>query len=187
MATCGARMGGALNLQHIFNISLFPATALCTFKLAYIFYNQNLHEEASSISELFCRMLETTDSYKYPEIPHERVSGVLPFSAQRGAEGFELWPSAGGVKERLGTGWLPPGGGARQAAWALKPLLRTLPAAPQMLQAAGGELPKAGPAGERPGLHRAVAGGAAGPPRGAAGRARLPVGPSENRRREAWS
>ncbi|KAM9177083.1 separin [Mergus octosetaceus] len=48
-------------------------TALCTFKLAYIFYNQNLHEEASSISELFCRMLETTDSYKYPEIPHERL------------------------------------------------------------------------------------------------------------------
>ncbi|NWZ30408.1 ESPL1 protein, partial [Asarcornis scutulata] len=49
------------------------ATASCTFKLAYIFYNQNLHEEASSISELFCRMLETTDSYKYPEIPHERL------------------------------------------------------------------------------------------------------------------
>lgn len=49
------------------------ATALCTFKLAYIFYNQNLHEEASSISELFCRMLETTDCYKYPEIPHERL------------------------------------------------------------------------------------------------------------------
>ncbi|XP_032063192.1 separin [Aythya fuligula] len=49
------------------------ATASCTFKLAYIFYNQNLHEEASSISELFCRMLETTDSYKYPEIPHDKL------------------------------------------------------------------------------------------------------------------
>ncbi|NXI66316.1 ESPL1 protein, partial [Anseranas semipalmata] len=48
-------------------------TASCTFKLAYIFYNQNLHEEAASISELFCKKLETTDAFKYPEIPPERL------------------------------------------------------------------------------------------------------------------
>lgn len=66
-------------MQHIFDVSLFPATASCTFKLAYIFYNQNLHEEASSVSELFCQTLETTDAYKYSEVPHERVSGVLTF------------------------------------------------------------------------------------------------------------
>lgn len=104
-------MGGTWNLQHIFNGSLLPATALCTFKLAYIFYNQNLHEEASSISELFCRMLETTDCYKYPEIPHERVSGVLPFSAQRavarcrgseGAAGEWLASPRGGLGRQPG-------------------------------------------------------------------------------------
>lgn len=89
------KMGGAWNLQHVFNGSLLPATALCTFKLAYIFYNQNLHEEASSISELFCRMLETTDCYKYPEIPHERVSGVLPFSTQRGPKALSCGPVPG--------------------------------------------------------------------------------------------
>ncbi|XP_062453073.1 separin [Rhea pennata] len=48
-------------------------TASCTFKLAYIFYSQNLHEEATSLSELLCRRLEMADAYKYPEIPPERL------------------------------------------------------------------------------------------------------------------
>ncbi|XP_064330418.1 separin isoform X1 [Phalacrocorax carbo] len=48
-------------------------TVLCTFKLAYIFYNQNLHEEASSVSELFCKGLEMADAYACPEIPPERL------------------------------------------------------------------------------------------------------------------
>ncbi|XP_021238121.1 separin isoform X2 [Numida meleagris] len=48
-------------------------TASCTFKLAYIFYNQNLHEEACSISELFCRKLKTIDAFRFPEIPPERL------------------------------------------------------------------------------------------------------------------
>ncbi|NWH62503.1 ESPL1 protein, partial [Geococcyx californianus] len=45
----------------------------CAFKLAYIFYNQNLYEEASSICELFCKRLEAEDAYACPEIPAERL------------------------------------------------------------------------------------------------------------------
>ncbi|XP_009459398.1 PREDICTED: separin [Nipponia nippon] len=48
-------------------------TVLCTFKLAYIFYSQNLHEEASSICELFCKSPQTADAYAYPKIPPERL------------------------------------------------------------------------------------------------------------------
>ncbi|NXK15500.1 ESPL1 protein, partial [Herpetotheres cachinnans] len=48
-------------------------TVSCTFKLAYIFYNQNLHEEASSICELFCKSLHAADAYACPEIPVERL------------------------------------------------------------------------------------------------------------------
>ncbi|NXS41301.1 ESPL1 protein, partial [Balaeniceps rex] len=48
-------------------------TVLCTFKLAYIFYNQNLHEEASSVCELFCQRLQAADAYACPEIPPERL------------------------------------------------------------------------------------------------------------------
>ncbi|NXW10706.1 ESPL1 protein, partial [Fregetta grallaria] len=48
-------------------------TASCTFKLAYIFYNQNLHEEASSVCELFCKWAQTADAYASPEIPPERL------------------------------------------------------------------------------------------------------------------
>ncbi|NWS41443.1 ESPL1 protein, partial [Probosciger aterrimus] len=48
-------------------------TVACTFKLAYIFYNQNLHEEASSICEPLCKELQTLDAYACPEIPPERL------------------------------------------------------------------------------------------------------------------
>ncbi|XP_074670026.1 separin isoform X2 [Strix aluco] len=48
-------------------------TASCTFKLAYIFYNQNLHQEASSVCELFCQSLQAADAYACPEILPERL------------------------------------------------------------------------------------------------------------------
>ncbi|XP_009878391.1 PREDICTED: separin, partial [Charadrius vociferus] len=48
-------------------------TVSCAFKLAYIFYNQNLHEEASSVCELFCERLQAVDAYACPEIPPERL------------------------------------------------------------------------------------------------------------------
>ncbi|XP_075301770.1 separin isoform X2 [Opisthocomus hoazin] len=48
-------------------------TASCAFKLAYIFYSQNLHEEASSVCQLFCKRLQTADAYACPEIPPERL------------------------------------------------------------------------------------------------------------------
>ncbi|NXW51490.1 ESPL1 protein, partial [Nyctiprogne leucopyga] len=48
-------------------------TVSCTFKLAYIFYNQSLHEEASSICELLCQQLRAADAYACPEIPPERL------------------------------------------------------------------------------------------------------------------
>ncbi|NXN65624.1 ESPL1 protein, partial [Himantopus himantopus] len=48
-------------------------TVSCAFKLAYIFYNQNLHKEASSICELFCERLQTADAYACPEIAPERL------------------------------------------------------------------------------------------------------------------
>ncbi|XP_035169202.1 separin, partial [Oxyura jamaicensis] len=69
-----ARMLEALEgLPDAEQAKYLDVTASCTFKLAYIFYNQNLHEEAISISKLFCQMLETTEAYKYLEIPHERL------------------------------------------------------------------------------------------------------------------
>uniref|UniRef100_A0A8B9CUE0 separase n=1 Tax=Anser brachyrhynchus TaxID=132585 RepID=A0A8B9CUE0_9AVES len=69
-----ARMLEALEgLPDAERAKYLDVTASCTFKLAYIFYNQNLHEEASSVSELFCQTLETTDAYKYSEVPHERL------------------------------------------------------------------------------------------------------------------
>ncbi|XP_062485100.1 separin isoform X1 [Pezoporus occidentalis] len=48
-------------------------TVSCTFKLAYIFYSQNLHEEASSICEPLCKGLQALDAYACPEIPAERL------------------------------------------------------------------------------------------------------------------
>ncbi|GAB0201442.1 separin [Grus japonensis] len=48
-------------------------TVSCTFKLAYIFYSQNLHEEASSVCKLLCKRLQTADAYACPEIPPERL------------------------------------------------------------------------------------------------------------------
>ncbi|XP_010221153.1 PREDICTED: separin, partial [Tinamus guttatus] len=48
-------------------------TASCTFKLAYIFYSQNLHEEVASLSTLFCKRLESADGSQYPEIPPEKL------------------------------------------------------------------------------------------------------------------
>uniref|UniRef100_A0A8C3LRZ9 separase n=1 Tax=Chrysolophus pictus TaxID=9089 RepID=A0A8C3LRZ9_CHRPC len=48
-------------------------SASCTFKLAYIFYSQNLHEEASSISELFCKRLKKIDAFGFPEITPEKL------------------------------------------------------------------------------------------------------------------
>ncbi|XP_059688724.1 separin [Gavia stellata] len=48
-------------------------TVSCAFKLAYIFYNQNLHKEASSVCELLCKRLQTADAYACPEIPPERL------------------------------------------------------------------------------------------------------------------
>ncbi|NXC43724.1 ESPL1 protein, partial [Penelope pileata] len=69
-----ARMLEALEgLPEAEQAKYLDITASCTFKLAYIFYNQNLHEEASSISELFCKRLETMDAFRFPEIPPERL------------------------------------------------------------------------------------------------------------------
>lgn len=184
----------------IFWVSL--AAVSCAFKLAYIFYNQNLHEEAGSVCELFCERLRAADAYACPEIPPERVSASLILSARNGAEPNGLIPAPG----RQRRGWdqlflleqprfpaLRPSLGGGAAVWdmrggefALKPFfsLCALPAAAQMLQAAGGELPQAGAAGESAGVRGAVAGGAAGPDRGAAGRTRFPLGQSQNRRCE---
>ncbi|NXQ95293.1 ESPL1 protein, partial [Sagittarius serpentarius] len=54
-------------------VQYLDVTVSCTFKLAYIFYNQNLHEEASSVCELLCTRLQTADAYACPEIPPERL------------------------------------------------------------------------------------------------------------------
>ncbi|KAM9514371.1 separin [Guaruba guarouba] len=48
-------------------------TVSCAFKLAYIFYSQNLHEEASSICEPLCKGLQALDAYACPEIAPERL------------------------------------------------------------------------------------------------------------------
>ncbi|NXK00795.1 ESPL1 protein, partial [Corythaixoides concolor] len=48
-------------------------TVSCMFKLAYIFYNQSLHEEAASVCELFCGTPRAADAYACPEIPPERL------------------------------------------------------------------------------------------------------------------
>ncbi|XP_026723096.1 separin, partial [Athene cunicularia] len=48
-------------------------TVWCTFKLAYIFYNQNLHQEASSVCKLFCQSLQAAEAYTCPEILPERL------------------------------------------------------------------------------------------------------------------
>lgn len=57
--------------------SIFPSTASCTFKLAYVFYSQNLYKEASSVSELFCKRLKQIDAFRFPEIPPEKVSACV--------------------------------------------------------------------------------------------------------------
>ncbi|NXX14377.1 ESPL1 protein, partial [Podargus strigoides] len=48
-------------------------TASCAFKLGYIFYNQNLPEEAGSVCEEFCERLQAADAYACPEVPPERL------------------------------------------------------------------------------------------------------------------
>ena len=53
----GKEREGSFSLRRVFNIWVSLAAVLCTFKLAYIFYNQNLHEEAGSVHELFCKRL----------------------------------------------------------------------------------------------------------------------------------
>ncbi|NXH15265.1 ESPL1 protein, partial [Bucco capensis] len=55
-------------------VKYLDVTASCTFHLAYIFYNHNLHQEASSVCELFCESLEAAEDSKALEIP----SGMLP-------------------------------------------------------------------------------------------------------------
>uniref|UniRef100_A0A803XV34 separase n=1 Tax=Meleagris gallopavo TaxID=9103 RepID=A0A803XV34_MELGA len=54
-------------------VKYLDITASCAFKLAYIFYSQNLHKEASSISELFCKRLKKIDAFGFPEIPPEKL------------------------------------------------------------------------------------------------------------------
>ncbi|NWV01560.1 ESPL1 protein, partial [Upupa epops] len=48
-------------------------TASCVFQLAYMFYSQKCHAEASSICELFCQRLQAADAFACPEIPPERL------------------------------------------------------------------------------------------------------------------
>ncbi|XP_069735535.1 separin [Phaenicophaeus curvirostris] len=48
-------------------------TVSCAFKLAYIFYHQNLHEEASSLCELLCKRLQAEDAYACSEIPPDKL------------------------------------------------------------------------------------------------------------------
>jgi len=78
------RRGGSFSRCHVFNTWVSPAAASCAFKLAYIFYSQNLHEEASSVCQLFCKRLQTADAYACPEIPPERVSACLMLLAETG-------------------------------------------------------------------------------------------------------
>lgn len=75
---------GSFSLHHVFNVWVSLAAVSCTFKLAYIFYSQNLHEEASSICKLLCKRLQTADAYACPEIPPERVSACLGLLADTG-------------------------------------------------------------------------------------------------------
>ena len=70
------KRGVVLSPSHLYS-SGFASAASCTFKLAYIFYNQNLHQEASSVCELFCQSLQAADAYACPEILPERVSVCL--------------------------------------------------------------------------------------------------------------
>ncbi|NXW55950.1 ESPL1 protein, partial [Eurystomus gularis] len=48
-------------------------TASCAFNLAYTFYSQNLHGEASAVCQIFCERLQETDAYMCPEILPERL------------------------------------------------------------------------------------------------------------------
>ncbi|NXI35366.1 ESPL1 protein, partial [Galbula dea] len=48
-------------------------TASCTFKLAYIFYSQSLHREASSVCEILCQSLQAEGASMSLEIPAERL------------------------------------------------------------------------------------------------------------------
>ncbi|KAK4807355.1 hypothetical protein QYF61_014886 [Mycteria americana] len=63
----------SFSLHRVFNSWVLLAAVSCTFKLAYIFYNQNLYEEASFICELFCKKPQAADAYACPEIPPERL------------------------------------------------------------------------------------------------------------------
>ncbi|XP_067170221.1 separin [Apteryx mantelli] len=108
-----ARMLAALEgLPASEQAEYLDVTASCTFKLAYIFYSQNLHEEATSLSELFCRRLEMADNYKYPEIPPERLHRCfrLQVESYRKLGRFERalvsvvqWLAAlrGGIREQM--------------------------------------------------------------------------------------
>ncbi|XP_072214309.1 separin [Excalfactoria chinensis] len=60
-------------LPHGEQAKYLDITTSCAFKLTYIFYSQNLHKEASSISELFCKRLKKIDAFRFPEIPPEKL------------------------------------------------------------------------------------------------------------------
>ncbi|XP_061871449.1 separin [Colius striatus] len=47
--------------------------ACCTYRLAHVFYDKNLPEEASSICEPFCERLQAADVYTWPELSLERL------------------------------------------------------------------------------------------------------------------
>ncbi|KAM6289136.1 LOW QUALITY PROTEIN: separin [Aegotheles albertisi] len=58
-------------------------TASCTFRLAYIFYNQSLHQEAASICELFCTRLQAGDAPEVsPEVSPERLHKCFRLQAE---------------------------------------------------------------------------------------------------------
>ena len=97
-----ARRVGSCSPPHVFNIWVSLAAVSCTFKLAYLFYNQNLHEEASSVCELFCERLQTADAYACPEILPERVSACLLLLAETGLK-RTVWSRCRGSKGEDGT------------------------------------------------------------------------------------
>ncbi|CAM9940364.1 unnamed protein product [Bubo scandiacus] len=80
-------------------------TVSCTFKLAYIFYNQNLHQEASSVCELFCQSLQAADASRVSRDPPGEAAQMLP------AAGGKL-PQAGAAGESPGVGGAVAGGPA---------------------------------------------------------------------------
>ncbi|XP_071585533.1 separin isoform X1 [Heliangelus exortis] len=66
-------LGGLEGLPENERAKYLDITASCTFRLAYIFYNQNLHKEASSVCEIFCKGLQAADASMHGELPPERL------------------------------------------------------------------------------------------------------------------